>query len=54
MTFCSSPWFNRWQQALSRDLMSANARPLLLEFHSEKLVVSHVLQRFQTWNTVIV
>jgi hypothetical protein len=55
VTFCLSPWFHRWRQPLSRDLIRAKCAPFTSnEFHCETLVVSEVLQRFQAWNAAIV
>jgi HK97 family phage portal protein len=53
VTFCPAPSFERWVQALARDLMSAKMRSFY-EFRPEKLIVSDVLQRFQAWNAPII
>lgn len=54
VTYCLSPWFERWCQALSRDLMSAKMRSAYFyQFRSEQLVVADVLQRYQAYNAAI-
>jgi len=54
VTYCLTPWFERWTQALARDLMSAKMRSsYFYQFRSEALVVADVLQRYQAWNAAI-
>jgi hypothetical protein len=54
VTYCLAPWFERWEQALARDLMSAKMRSnYFFQFRAEKLMVADVLQRYQAYNAAI-